>query len=189
MPSWEEARKSLDQEQAQKQANRERFNELAEDAVHRLVRVLDPRVRQFVQTLHDHNQWPMESRQIEEKKKEKKGLLFTRFEERTVTKTVTEPSVVRLQGYWALSVSSNQEWSLLGSVDVDEWKSKEVKIFTQTAEGTKLGNVNLLFDFDRTFDRYSGNYKLSTDLDSHSNKVIEEMVKYLRQRDLPLPSD
>lgn len=190
MAGWEQACDKLNQEQARQ----ERRKELAEDTAQRLVRVLDPRIRQFVQTLRDHNQWPMVSRQVTEKKVGKKeGLLWTRFEEKTVTKTVNEPSSVEMgytqqalekydnsYAHYQLTIPSSQEWRLSKIIPGD-WESYADPICYRTAKGTGMGSTSELVHWS------SG--KLLVDLEMLCNALIKQMAQYLTQRGLPLPQD
>jgi hypothetical protein len=191
---WEQAGNELNRARAQEQARQKHFEELATDAAKRLVRVLDPRIKQFVQTLHDHDQWPTESKQVTEKQRVAKGLLFTRFEEKTVTKTVVKPSLVIIEPRGAglgeihdLRISSSQEWWLGHRFVINDWGTTEYGTFySRTAEGTHLTSSSFLVKWSSTDPR---GMELAVNLDAVSNALVKAMASYLMERSLPLPRD
>ena len=191
MPGWEEALNELNQEQARQK----RYEELVEDAAYRLVRALDLRINEFVQTLHDHDQWPVVNKQVTEKERSVRGLLFQRVEWKTVTKTVTGPSysididehIASTHGplgdNYRLSIRSNREWSISRFFEGD-WSTpgRNDLVVAQTAEGMRVGHSSQLVT------NY-GVMQPTFDLAALSSAYIKQMASYLIQRGLPLPQD
>lgn len=184
----------------QKQADIKRLREAGEDAARRFVRALDPRIRQFVRTLHDHNQWPTVSKEITEEKtvEVRKGLFRRPVSRKQVEKrTVVEPSTVYL-GYlehvvstlthtYSLRIFPNKEWTFL-RFGVDEWPSTPdiYPIVHRTEAGTQVD------DHGELVRPPAGNrigIEPAFDLDAAINKFIKEMASYLIERGLPLPQD
>lgn len=214
MAGWDKARDEIRSEQDQARADKNRFEEAAQDMEYRLVRAISPRVLQFVQTLHDHNQWPMASQEITEKKtiEVTKGLLRrrvpqTRFEKKTVTK----PSSVEFEwsllaqtpaGYeiWRSApslqkckviVHSNSEWMLLRRIPADgeRWDLTDTEdtLFKSDNEAQATNHKLVTWVEPQTG---GGRYTQPTiDLEALNQGLMRLMVEYLIERDLPLPSD